>query len=95
VSIKASAGQHDCKANLDKDCMCRVCGEANHDLHNDSNHSGTGSVNEWCERCGRHEAFYDDTGYILETTFTDQVPIAGTATPPKPSQQDAQPPAED
>jgi hypothetical protein len=62
---------HDCLKNLDQSCRCTVCGAKHHVYIDDSAGSGMGRVNVACLRCGKTEAFYDDTGNTIYSDFDD------------------------
>lgn len=63
---------HVCTENLNAHCECRICGKIVHDFRDDDDGSFAASgrvATTWCERCGKKERYYSDTGTVIETDF--------------------------
>jgi hypothetical protein len=63
---------HNCVEYLDGNCECRICGKVVHDFRDDDDGSYAASgrvATTWCERCGKKERYYSDTGTVIETDF--------------------------
>lgn len=65
---------HDCIANLDSNCICKICGEVHHKTvqEDDGTYSFSGKFDTIkCIRCGKKESFYSDTGSVIHSDFED------------------------
>ncbi len=60
---------HICEGNLDDDCKCKLCGKVCHDWQDNDDGSFAASgkiVTVRCERCGKTERYYADTGTVID-----------------------------